>query len=185
MDKVSGSILAHEARLVRQADDHVEKEKKALHIRGETSRVKDSEKTPFRCRGRGFSQGRAYGRGRGTEYRQHQGQQRNYRGNVQCYLRKKFGNIKMDYWYRDRVVEEKEVCNLFMAQLKNEERATLVWPMDSGCFNHMSGSNELFQDLDKSQKITVRLGDDKEIQVLGKGIVSLVETGSSVWPIIS
>lgn len=91
----------------------------------------------------------------------------------------------MDYWYRDRVVEEKEVCNLFMAQLKNEERATLVWPMDSGCFNHMSGNNELFQDLDKSQKITVRLGDDKEIQVLGKGIVSLVETGSSVWPIIS
>lgn len=79
----------------------------------------------------------------------------------------------MDCCYIDRnakkgttlVVEEKEVSNLFMVQLEGEERATSLSLVDSGCSNHMSGIKELFKDLDESSKITVRLGDDKKIQV--------------------
>lgn len=55
MDEVSSSLLAHEARLIRQANDGVEKEEKALDVKGETSRVKDLEKPTFRGRGRAFS----------------------------------------------------------------------------------------------------------------------------------
>lgn len=73
MDEVSGSLLAHEARLVRQVDDTTEKDEKALHIRGEVSRAKDHKKSSIRGGGRGFSQGRFHGRGRsrGTDNRQH------------------------------------------------------------------------------------------------------------------
>lgn len=90
--------------------------------------------------------------------------------------------MKVDCWYRDRhaekvttlVAEEKEVSNLFMAECEEEEeRTTSVWLVDSGCSNHMSGAREMFKDLDETQKITIRLGDDKEILVQGRGMVSL------------
>ena len=42
------------------------------------------------------------------------------------------------------------------------------WIIDSGCSNHMSGMKKLFQDLDSSTQQTVRLGNDKELQVQGK-----------------
>lgn len=47
------------------------------------------------------------------------------------------------------------------------------WCMDSGCSNHMSGERNLFRNLDESFKIGVRLGDNKEISVEGKGTVAL------------
>lgn len=64
-----------------------------------------------------------------------------------------------------------------MAQCEDEKEATTFWLVDSGCSNHMSSARELFENLDESQKIKVRLGDDKEIQVQGKGTVALAATG--------
>ena len=37
----------------------------------------------------------------------------------------------------------------------------------------MTGKRELFQVLDESRKVVVRLGDDKQIQVEGRGTVAL------------
>ena len=37
----------------------------------------------------------------------------------------------------------------------------------------MTGSKQLFRDLNESKRVKVRLGDDKEIQVEGKGIIIL------------
>lgn len=51
MDEVNGSHMAHDARLKSQAHEHVEKEVKALHIKGETSGLKDNDKHSFRGRG--------------------------------------------------------------------------------------------------------------------------------------
>ncbi|XP_039138844.1 uncharacterized protein LOC120276185 [Dioscorea cayenensis subsp. rotundata] len=65
MEDVSGSLVAHKARLLRQADDQVGKEEKAFHVKGEAVGVRDKEKGVSRGRGRGFSRGRFRGRGRG------------------------------------------------------------------------------------------------------------------------
>ncbi|KAG6433701.1 hypothetical protein SASPL_105316 [Salvia splendens] len=48
-----------------------------------------------------------------------------------------------------------------------------VWFVDSGCSNHMCSNKEMFKELDESRKIQVRLGDDKSIQVEGKGTVAV------------
>ena len=66
-----------------------------------------------------------------------------------------------------------DVSNLFVACYKANDIAHSVWLVDNSCSNHMSDVKELFRDLDESQKLKVRLGDDKEIQVARKGTVAL------------
>lgn len=81
MDDVSGSLLANEVRLLRQANNQADKEEKVFHVRGEASRVKDRERAPFRGRGRSFSRKRFHGKGRGRAIDNHQlqGEQRSYK----------------------------------------------------------------------------------------------------------
>ncbi|XP_009777772.1 uncharacterized protein [Nicotiana sylvestris] len=45
--------------------------------------------------------------------------------------------------------------------------------LDSGCSNHMSEIRSLFKELDESKKSDVRLGDNKKIQVEGRGTVRI------------
>ena len=52
--------------------------------------------------------------------------------------------------------------NLFMTHYDTNPAAGSIWLIDCGCSNHMTGKRELFQELDESQKMKVRLGDDKE-----------------------
>lgn len=66
-----------------------------------------------------------------------------------------------------------EESKLFMASSQITESANVVWFIDSGCSNHMSSSKSLFRDLDESQKSEVRLGDDKQVDVEGKGTVEI------------
>lgn len=47
-----------------------------------------------------------------------------------------------------------------------------VWFLDGGCSNHICGTKELFKELDESDKSDVTLGDNKKIQVEGKGTIS-------------
>nr|GMD06049.1 Retrovirus-related Pol polyprotein from transposon TNT 1-94 [Ipomoea batatas] len=53
-----------------------------------------------------------------------------------------------------------------------------VWFIDSGCSNHMSNSRSLFENLNVSQKSEVRLGDDKKVQVDGKGTIAICTSNS-------
>ncbi|KAE8732360.1 phytosulfokine receptor 1-like [Hibiscus syriacus] len=46
---------------------------------------------------------------------------------------------------------------------------------NSGCSNHMTGVRSMFKELDESYKIKVRLGDNKQIKVEGKGTVAVKE----------
>lgn len=60
----------------------------------------------------------------------------------------------------------------------SQSLASSVWLVDSGCSNHMTGDRSLFDSLDKAQKSSVRLGNDKEMMVGGVGIVSVrTQTG--------
>jgi hypothetical protein len=74
------------------------------------------------------------------------------------------------------VVEEKDnekgnEVRLLMTKTNENSDASQIWILDSGCSNHMSGFKHLFEDLDESYKKAVKLGDDKEIRVKGKGRV--------------
>lgn len=48
-----------------------------------------------------------------------------------------------------------------------------IWLLDSGTSNHMTVKKKLFYHLDKSVKHKVRVCDDKEVEVLGKGFVAI------------
>lgn len=153
-------------------------ESATLNTREKGSSSSSTNWSPARGRGRGFSRGRERGRsarGRGGEHR----------SSVQCFHCKKFGHVRADCWERDKQPRtekgaslvakelEQESNNLFMASNTPEPTSSTLWLVDSGCSNHMTGERKLFTSIDESKKICVRLGNDKEMDVLGVGIVTL------------
>nr|GEU40886.1 retrovirus-related Pol polyprotein from transposon TNT 1-94 [Tanacetum cinerariifolium] len=66
---------------------------------------------------------------------------------------------------------------LFMAIATTKKEKNEIWYLDSGCSNHMTGDRSKFKDLDESIKSQVRLGDNKQLQIEGKGITE-VSTGN-------
>lgn len=55
-----------------------------------------------------------------------------------------------------------------------------VWFIDSGYSNHMTSMKKLFRDLDETKKMKVKLGDNKEMQVEGKGTVAVKSSNGKV-----
>ncbi|XP_021893053.1 uncharacterized protein LOC110811010 [Carica papaya] len=80
-----------------------------------------------------------------------------------CWKRKKQANY----------VKDEEEIKLFMAYQDGTKASSGIWFLDSGCSNHMTGIKSLFKELDESCKVKVRLGDDEQMQVEGKGTVAL------------
>ncbi|XP_021602892.1 uncharacterized protein LOC110608005 [Manihot esculenta] len=62
---------------------------------------------------------------------------------------------------------------LFMADLELNGTLGDIWFLDSGCSNHMTGIRSLFKELDEDYKLKVRLGDDKQMEVEGKGTIAI------------
>ena len=60
-----------------------------------------------------------------------------------------------------------------MAHYDINDVASSMWFVDSGCSNHMLGIKALFKGPDEILKMKVKLGDDKEIQVEGKGTMAI------------
>ncbi|KAH7685847.1 RNA-directed DNA polymerase protein [Dioscorea alata] len=60
-----------------------------------------------------------------------------------------------------------------MASSSSGVQPSTVWLIDSGCSNHMTGDRLLFSNLNESQKITMRLGDDKKMMVCGVWTVTI------------
>lgn len=60
-----------------------------------------------------------------------------------------------------------------MESSSSEATTSLVWLVDSGCLNHMVGDRRLFISLDESQKVSVKLDNDKEMMVQGVGTMSV------------
>lgn len=48
-----------------------------------------------------------------------------------------------------------------------------LWLVDSGCSNHMTGTRELFKELDETKKSTMKLGDDNEMHMEERGTVAI------------
>uniref|UniRef100_A0A803N307 Retrovirus-related Pol polyprotein from transposon TNT 1-94-like beta-barrel domain-containing protein n=1 Tax=Chenopodium quinoa TaxID=63459 RepID=A0A803N307_CHEQI len=77
--------------------------------------------------------------------------------------------------FTEKVDGNNTESKLFVAHLPSShtQKRNSVWSLENGCSNHMSGSKELFKDLDESKKGVVRLGDDKQIQVNGIGTIGI------------
>ena len=69
--------------------------------------------------------------------------------------------------------ENEENSKLFMTHSQVNDISNDIWFLDSGCSNHMSGIKSIFRDIDETHKLNVRLGDNKQIQVEGKGTIEV------------
>lgn len=58
------------------------------------------------------------------------------------------------------------------SQLK-ESLEKKAWFLDSGCNNHMCGVKEWFSNLDEKFRVSVKLGDNSKMLVMGKGNIKL------------
>lgn len=56
-----------------------------------------------------------------------------------------------------------------MASNSTESQSNSIWLVDSGCSNHIIGDKTLFNSLDESMQVSVRLGGNKEMKVHGVG----------------
>ena len=100
MDKLSGSLQAHEFLMFSQDDNS---EARSFVVKPEASSVKQEEKAPvkevvslFRGRGRGMFRGRGRNRSRGMSNGQRQAprESRSYKNHIQSHNCKRFGYVK-------------------------------------------------------------------------------------------
>jgi hypothetical protein len=93
----------------------------------------------------------------------------------------KYGHYQVECYKKQRdesqanyAEEDDTQSTLFMTSSSVDKiDASSIWFLDSGCSNHMSGFKQLFEDLDETCKLKVKLGDDKLIQVEGKGTLAV------------
>ncbi|KAH0724856.1 hypothetical protein KY284_000721 [Solanum tuberosum] len=170
-DKLMGSLLAHEDRINRSYEKI---EEKAFQVKGESS-------------GRGRGRGRFRGLGRGIGRGKSQfNDTRQPKSDFQCQYGKKLCHTETYCWTKQK--DEQNQANLseneskfFMAHSSITNIIDNVWLIDSGCSNHMSCIRSLFRDLDDSQKSEVRLGDDKQVRVEGKGTIAIKTMQGKSW----
>lgn len=192
-DELMGSLLAHETRLNRSVESN---EEKAFQVKGETPF--QAERTTGRGRGKSFFRGKDtfHGRSRGRfdgQSEHKKGLWCNYcdrSGHTEDFCRNKGKGFWCTFCNRSghtndfcrnkqnqaSYAEENEEDNkLFMAYCDVNDDESHVWFVDSGCSNHMSGTRSMSKEIDESQRKNIRLGDNKQIQVEGKGTAA-VET---------
>ena len=58
---------------------------------------------------------------------------------------------------------------IFLACKTQEVITENIWYLDSDCNNHMTNNKNIFAFLDDSFQSEVKIGDDKRLQVKGKG----------------
>ena len=70
---------------------------------------------------------------------------------------------------------EMDECTIELLLMVHVEKTPdeITWFLDSGCNNHMSGHKHFFSELDESFRKTVKLGDNSNIDVMGKGRIHL------------
>jgi hypothetical protein len=105
---------------------------------------------------------------------------------IQCYYCKKFGHYesecrkKQEDLNRGRAnvtnIEEGTSESMFFScQVTEEARNSHdLWLLDSGCNNHMTSNKDLFSNLDNSVTSQIKLGDDYQKKVLGKGVIYIL-----------
>ncbi|KAJ0599629.1 putative RNA-directed DNA polymerase [Helianthus annuus] len=165
-----GILQSHELRLKRYDDSPVE------HAFQVTNTNQDRYKQTFKNESTG--RGRNKNRGRNMNM-----------NSIRCFNCHKLGHTakfcqqKDERERSDNVLIHKEEemdeqdDTMFMIFNMEETVKSDCWYLDSGCSNHMTGNRECFTHLDESLKKEVRTGDDKRLEVLGSGDVSITIRG--------
>lgn len=101
------------------------------------------------------------------------------RPDVKCGKCNKMGHdekiCRSEYYHKEnaQMANEQEEEQLFVASCFASSSSSDCWLIDSGCTNHMTGDEELFRELDRSQVSKVRIGNGAHIDVKGKGTVAI------------
>ncbi|KAJ0737299.1 putative RNA-directed DNA polymerase [Helianthus annuus] len=177
VDELQSSLLCHEQKLLKKSA-----EEQVLKVEQETSYGRG------RGRGRSSSRGRGRGRGRGGFDK----------SVVECYRCHKLGHFQYECPTEEKAVNYAEFDEneelLLMATVDIEryqreeevlmaESETLregkerIWFLDSACSNHMTGNKLWFTKLDMSFTHSVKLGNDKKMEIKGIGDVKIRVNG--------
>ena len=187
LDELQSSLVVHEQKFKKseKGDDQV---LKITHGRGMGSRGRGS-----------FARGRGRGRGR-TAFN---------KSTVECYKCHKLGHfqnecpkweeeanyadledeemllmafveeLEIDEVHQEEAGNQVVVHSLMVGSERQESLRKKVWFLDSGCSNHMSGDKSLFSTLDEKFRHSVKLGNNKRMEVVGKGNLKLMFNGAS------
>lgn len=153
INELHGSLLVHEQRMQGQ-----EEEEQALKIVTTGEQSGGQEEYKFGARGRG----RGSFRGRGRAF--------NKLGHYQ-YECPNYANYVQDEFDVDQ-----EMLLMSFVEIQDSNRE-VVWFLDSGCSNHMSGDKRWFVEIDQSFRQSVRLGNDSKMVVMGKGSIRMQVEG--------
>lgn len=166
VDSLQSSLRVHEQKMRKMSineDDQVLKV--AFDDRGGRNRGRIGQE---RGRGRGSGGGRAFNK-----------------ATIECFKCHRLGHFQYECptWdgkvnYADVDDEKDDV--LLMAFTEDYQKHE-AWFLDSGCSNHMSGNKAWFSTFDENFRHSVKLGNNSQLQVMGKGDVSLqLEEGTHI-----
>ncbi|XP_022019233.1 uncharacterized protein LOC110919268 [Helianthus annuus] len=166
-EELLGILQSHELRLKQYDDVPIEQAFQVQNANQDRSR-------PFRSDYSG--RGRSRGRGRTN-------------GQIRCHNCQKLGYTTRFCQKRDESDKNNSVLlhedetdegndeTLFMIFSMEEVTKEDCWYLDSGCSNHMTGNKRLFTTLNESERREVRTGDNKRLEVLGSGDVTIKVRG--------
>ncbi|XP_074323109.1 uncharacterized protein LOC141660046 [Apium graveolens] len=199
MDQLMGSLQAYSERLLKKEETDsqvlksnvsVEDKDKVLYTKYRRGRgCGRVNKNSHQGRGRGFVSNRfgeqvqanqqvwhGQGRSRGRGGRSAPG--RGNRSNIESYNCGKFGHFSKDCWFNKRVEEKANIAQmeeqqndgvLLMANKEIIQEDDVIWYLDSGVSNHMTGLKHLFTYLRDVNSGFVSFGDASKVEVKGKG----------------
>lgn len=99
---------------------------------------------------------------------------------MECYYCHKLGHFQWECPSKEKeanCVQIEEEMLLMACIDMNKVNGEDMWFLDSGCSNHMCGKKEYFSDFDESFRVSVKLGNNSSMVVMGKGNVRLQING--------
>lgn len=174
--ELTGSLQSHEERMQRSTESLVQ---------AFQSSIKLEEKSPHttKYQGESSSNNRGRGRGRGRGNNRGRGRSSVDRRSIQCRYCERYGHYESECRkkksdlnksranYTEDSSADTKHSTFFTCNMAKEHQED-VWFLDSGCSNHMTDKSDLFVKLDDSVRSQVKFGDDKEVDVMGKGTLA-------------
>lgn len=110
-----------------------------------------------------------------------------YKG-VQCFICKKYGYVKAQFWYRNKEAnvvkegkgkeQEEEVA--FMAISEEPKKKGGIWLIHSGSSNQMTSDKNLLHHIEATPSHSISVRDGKALKVEGIGKITLCSSKGKI-----